>query len=133
MKRERRQPTPREWQRISSVKGREHYCRSCTRTPNASASLRAVRGDAIWRNSSNSEMESAETPLLAESCWRVIRRSSRTRLRFCSSGMGHAYPFCTRPERLAALRPTREAWHKARAPVHTSGIKQVFGTEWRGE
>ena len=68
-----------------------------SRTPNASASLWAVRGDAIRRSSSKFEIESAETPLLAESSWRVIRRSSRTLFRLWSSGMRHAYPFAPAP------------------------------------
>jgi hypothetical protein len=63
------------------------YLKSSSRTPKASASLRVVRGEAIWRSSSKSEMESAETPLLAESCRMDTPRSSRTLLRLCSSGM----------------------------------------------
>jgi hypothetical protein len=85
MKCERRQPICAGW---------GHYLRSSSRTPNASASLRVVRADAIRRISSNSEIESSETPLLAESCRRVIRRSSRTLFRLCSSGTRRAYPFC---------------------------------------
>ena len=105
MKRECSGPTCAGW---------GHYLRSSSRTPNASASLWAVRGDAIRRNSSKFEIESAETPLLAESCWRVIRRSSRTLFRLCSSGMRHAYPFCACPERLTP-RLTREGSYRGRA------------------
>ncbi len=89
-----------------------YYLRSSSRTPNASASLRAVRGDAIWRSSSKSEIESAETPLLAESWRRVIWRSWRTLFRLCSSGMEVAYPFCACPERLTQ-RATRWAAYRA--------------------
>ena len=85
MKCERRQPLCAGW---------GYYLRSSSRTPNASASLRVVRADAIRRISSKSEIESAETPLLAESCRRVIRRSWRTLFRLCSSAMRHAYPCC---------------------------------------
>jgi hypothetical protein len=105
VRRERRQP---------ACAACGHYLRSSSRTPNASASLWAVRGDAIRRNSSKFEIESAETPLLAESCWRVIRRSSRTLFRLCSSGMRHAYPFCAYPERLTP-RLTREGSYRGRA------------------
>jgi hypothetical protein len=89
MKRERREPACAGWGR---------YLRSSSRTPNASASLRVVRGDAIRRSSSKFEIESAEIPLLAESCWRVMRRSSRTLFRLCSNGITYVYPFCARPE-----------------------------------
>ncbi len=43
------------------------YSRSSTRTPSASANRRAVLGLAMRRSSSKSEMESADTLLLAES------------------------------------------------------------------
>ena len=68
------------------------YSKSSALTPNASASFRAVRGDAMRRSSSKSRIESAETPLVAESCRTSIPRSSRTRLRLCSSGTGRRYP-----------------------------------------
>jgi hypothetical protein len=55
--------------------------------PKAPASLRVVRGEAIRGSSSKSEMESAETPLLAESCRTETPRPSRTLFRLCSSGM----------------------------------------------
>jgi hypothetical protein len=103
MKRERRQPACPGWGR---------YLRSSSRTPNASASLRVVRGDAIRRSSSKFEIESAEMPLLVESSWRVMRRSSRTLFRLCSSGMSHDYPFCACPEpaHFAAVEGGYLAW-----------------------
>jgi hypothetical protein len=55
--------------------------------PKVSASLRVVRGEAIRCSSSKSEIESAETPLLVESCRTVTPRSLRTLFRLCSSGM----------------------------------------------
>ena len=97
MKRERRQPDCAEW---------GHYLRSSSRTSNASASLWVVRGDAIWRISSKFEIESAEMPLLAESCRRVIRRSWRSLFRLCSSGMWGAYPFFLRPEHSRSTQST---------------------------
>ena len=72
--------------------GQRGYRKSSSCTPNASASLRVVRSLAIRRSSSKSEIESAETPLLAESCRRVMRRCQRTLLRLCSSGIGLRYP-----------------------------------------
>jgi hypothetical protein len=66
---------------------RYSYFNSCSPTLNASASLRMVRGEAIRYSSSKSEIESAETPLLAESCRTVTPRSLRTLFRLCSSGM----------------------------------------------
>ena len=71
---------------------RRCYLRSSSRTLSASASLQAVLSLAIRRSSSKSKIESAETPLLAESCRTVMRRCQRTLLRLCSSGMGGAYP-----------------------------------------
>ena len=63
------------------------YLNSSSPTLRASASLRVVRGEAIRRSSSNSEMESAEIALLADSCLTDIPRSLRTLFRLCSSGI----------------------------------------------
>src|SRR5215217_410712 len=49
------------------------YLNSSSPTLRASASLRVVRGEAIRRSSSNSEMESAEIALLADSCLTDIK------------------------------------------------------------
>ncbi len=51
------------------------------------------------RSSSKSRMESADTPLLAESSCGVIPRSSRIRLSRCSRGMGVPYPAIRPAER----------------------------------
>jgi hypothetical protein len=75
------------------------YSRSSGRTPSAPANRRAVLGLAMRRSSSKSEMESADTPLLAESSRGSIPRSSRTRLSRCSRGMGDLYPAIGRGER----------------------------------
>jgi hypothetical protein len=75
------------------------YSRSSTRTPSASANLRAVLGLAMRRSSSKSEMESADTPLRAESSRGPIPRSFRTLLSRCSRGMGDPYPAIRRAER----------------------------------
>ena len=68
------------------------YSRSSARMPRASANRRAVLWLAMRRSSSKSEMESADTPLLAESSCGLISRSSRTRLSCCSSGIRNVYP-----------------------------------------
>ena len=68
------------------------YSRSSTRTPSAPANRRAVLWLAMRRSSSKSEMESADTPVLAESSRGLIPRSSRTRLSCCSSGIRNVYP-----------------------------------------
>ena len=81
------------------------YSRSLARTPSTPANRRAVLGLAMRRSSSKSEMESADTPLLAESSRGSIPRSSRTRLSRCSSGMGGPYPAIRPAERGPSKRP----------------------------
>ena len=81
------------------------YSRSSARTPSAPANRRAVLGLAMWRSSSKSEMELADTPLLAESLRVSILCSSRTRLSFCSRGMGGPYPAICPGEREPSGRP----------------------------
>ena len=82
------------------------YSRSSARTPSsAPANRRAVLGLTMRRSSSKSEMELADTPLLAESSRMSIPQSSRTRLSFCSRGMGCSYPAICPGEREPSGRP----------------------------
>jgi transcriptional regulator with XRE-family HTH domain len=88
------------------------YSRSSARTPSGPANLRAVLGLAMRRSSPKSEMESADTPLLAESSWRLIPRSFRTLFSRCSRGMGGPYPAIRRAERESYGRT--DNWGRAR-------------------
>ena len=94
------------------------YSRSLARTPSGPANLRAVLGLAMRRSSSKSEMESADTPLLAESSWRLIPRSFRTLLSRCSRGMGNSYPAIRRAERESSGRPD----NRGRARPETAAV-----------
>src|SRR5215218_718017 len=86
------------------------YLNSSSPTPRASASLRVVRGKAIRRSSSNSEMESAEIALLADSCLTDIPRSLRTLFMLCSSGIEW--------RREGLPRPPSSRWWQSTYPTH---------------
>jgi hypothetical protein len=86
------------------------YLNSSSPTPRASASLRVVRGEAIRRSSSNSEMESAEIALLADSCLTDIPRSLRTLFMLCSSGIEW--------RREGLPRPPSSRWWQSTCPTH---------------
>ncbi len=94
------------------------YSRSLARTPSGPANLRAVLGLAMWRSSSKFEIESADTPLLAESSWRLIPRSFRTLFSRCSRGMGGPYPAIRRAERESSGRPD----NRGRARPDTAAV-----------
>jgi hypothetical protein len=86
------------------------YLNSSSPTLRASASLRVVRGEAIRRSSSNSEMESAEIALLADSCLTDIPRSLRTLFMLCSSGIEW--------RREGLPRPPSSRWWQSTCPTH---------------
>ncbi len=98
------------------------YSRSLVRTPSTPANRRAVLGLAMRRSSSKSEMESADTPLLADSSRRSIPRSSRRRLSRCSRGMGGSYPAIRRAERETSGRPDNLFSAGPNAPRSRCGV-----------
>ena len=95
------------------------YSRSSARTPKASANRRAVLGLAMRRSSSKSEMESANTPVLAESSCGLIPRCSRTRLSCSSSGIRHVYP-SGRPDNRGRAGPEAAAGFRGRSLISFS-------------